>query len=274
MTHSLHVPDETLAFDESGKGPFVICVPSMGDVRGEYYFLTPLLVTKGYHVVTLDVRGHEESSVNWPDYSVAAIGVDILALIRHLHTGPSLIVGASMAAGVAVWAGVQAPDLIIGMVLIGPLIRDVMTVWQTRLLFGLLLAHPWGAKVWRSYYGNFYLTAKPPDFTAYRTALYANLRESGHLAALHSMIIASKRAVEERLAQVRTPVLVGMGSKDPDFTKPEQEAMLVAQRLHDQVQMIEGAGHYPHAEMPVQVSPLIMSFFEQVKEEVSHEGIC
>ncbi len=101
-----------LAFDDRGTGPLVICVPSMGDVRQEYRFLAPILVEAGYRVVTMDVRGHGESSVNWPDYSVTAIGADILALIRHLNAGPTLLVGNSMAGGASVWAAAEAPELI------------------------------------------------------------------------------------------------------------------------------------------------------------------
>ena len=30
-----------IAFDVTGAGPLVVCVPSMGDVRAEYRFLRP-----------------------------------------------------------------------------------------------------------------------------------------------------------------------------------------------------------------------------------------
>ena len=30
-----------IAYDDQGSGPLVICVPSMGDMRGEYRFLDP-----------------------------------------------------------------------------------------------------------------------------------------------------------------------------------------------------------------------------------------
>ena len=53
-----------IAYDVIGAGPLVICVPSMGDVRGEYRFLAPRLAQAGYRVVTMDVRGHGESSTS------------------------------------------------------------------------------------------------------------------------------------------------------------------------------------------------------------------
>ncbi len=47
-----------------------------------------------------------------------------------------------------------------------------------------------------------------------------------------------------------------MGSKDPDFPSPEAEARLLAEHLSGEVAIIEGAGHYPQAEMPEQFTPL------------------
>ncbi len=74
----------TIAYDDAGSGPLVVCAPSMGDLRQEYRFLSRQLAEAGYRAVSLDVRGHGESSTDWADYSVAGVGEDILALIRHL----------------------------------------------------------------------------------------------------------------------------------------------------------------------------------------------
>ena len=98
-TNFLKIDGGSIAYDDSGSGPLVICVPSMGDLRGEYRFLAPRLASAGYRVVSMDVRGHGETSVAWPDYSVAAIGSDMLALARSLDAGPAAIIGTSMAAG-------------------------------------------------------------------------------------------------------------------------------------------------------------------------------
>ncbi|OUC04926.1 hypothetical protein RY27_30400, partial [Litorilinea aerophila] len=122
-TRYLDVADGFLAYDDQGEGPLVVCVPSMGDLRAEYRYLVPQLVDAGYRVVTLDVRGHGESSVGWTDYSVAGVGSDLVALLRALDGGPAVLVGTSMAAGAAVWAAAEAPELVAGLVLVGPFVR-------------------------------------------------------------------------------------------------------------------------------------------------------
>ncbi len=271
-TEYLELAQGKLAFDDRGQRPLVICMPSMGDVRQEYRFLAPLLVEAGYRVVTMDVRGHGESSVKWPDYSVAAIGADILALIRHLNAGSVLLIGNSMASGASVWAAAEAPELLAGMALIDPFVRDIGSRWTGQLLYPLLFGGPWGSTVWSKYYSTLYPTRKPADWQDYIQHLKHNLSEPGRIGTLRSMLLASKKASEDRLSKVKTRALVIMGTKDPDFKQPAQEAQLVATALHAPVQLIEDAGHYPHAEMPEQVAPLLISFFQQVQEPVSHES--
>src|SRR5689334_3493099 len=100
-----------IAYDDQGNGPLVVCIPSMGDIRGEYRFLIPQLISAGYRVVNMDVRGMGETSVDWNDYSVVGVGKDIVGLVERLNAGPAIVVGTSMAAGAAVWAAAEAPDL-------------------------------------------------------------------------------------------------------------------------------------------------------------------
>lgn len=263
-THYLDHHSGQIAYDDSGSGPLVICAPGLGDLRAEYRFLIPQLVSAGFRVVSVDVRGHGESSTAWSDFSVAGIGSDIAALIRHLQAGPAVIVGTSMAAGAAVWAAAEAPEQVAGLVLVGPFVSGETSTFN-KLLYSTLFARPWGPTIWQYYYASLYPTRKPADFAQYRAALSANLQEPGRLEALVQMILASKSASEERLPQVTTPTMVLMGSKDPDFKDPAAEARRVAQALRGGYKMIEGAGHYPHAEMPEVAGPLVLSFLQTLQ---------
>jgi pimeloyl-ACP methyl ester carboxylesterase len=77
------------------------------------------------------------------------------------------------------------------------------------------------------------------------------------------MLRSSKADVEPRLADVKAPSLVMMGTRDPDFPDPAAEARLVAERLRGEIAMIDGAGHYPHAEVPDVAAPLILDFLDR-----------
>lgn len=263
-TRFLQRPDGRLAYNDVGQGPLVVMVPGLGDLRTEYRYLAPKLVTAGYRVVTLDLRGHGQSSVGWPDYTSAALGSDVVALVRHLDTRPAHLVGTSMGAAAVAWAAAEAPDLVGSLALIGPFVRDVPPASAFRaalqqLMMRVGFAGPWAPRAWGMAYASFH-TRKPADFDAYRDALVANLREPGRLDAVKGMIFASKSDVEARLAEVRAPTLVVMGEADPDFADPRAEAETVARLLRGTVHMVPGAGHYPHLEVPDDVAPTLLRF--------------
>ena len=262
-TQMLKLADGAIAYDDTGgDGPVVVCVPGIGDVRAQYRFLAPRLVAAGFRVVTMDLRGLGESTVGWPDYSAAAVGADIVALIRHLGAKHAFVVGNSMAAAAAVWAAAEVPDQIDGIVLIGPFVREMPTSIFLTGILKVATVRPWGPSFWNMYYGSLYKTAPPADLAAYRDALLANLKEPGRIEATRAMLFASKAPCEARISQVRAPVLVVMGSRDSDFDDPAAEAEWVASHLHGSKLIVNGAGHYPHVEYPDRVAGSAIDFFK------------
>ena len=253
-----------IAYDVIGEGPLVVCVPSLGDVRGEYRFLVPELVKAGYRVATMDVRGHGETSTDWDDFSVAGIGEDILALVRELKTGPAIVVGTSMGGGAAIWSSVEAPEFIRGMILVDPFV-DGDSNGLLVFLLSIMFARPWGASMWKKYYTSLYPTRKPADFDSYVSTLFENINQRGRLEAVMAMLRASKVSSGEYMPKVKQPVLVLMGSKDPDFKNPVAEAKRVAEAVRGDYKIIENAGHYPHAEMPEVTAPLMIEFMNALK---------
>src|SRR6202030_429507 len=265
-TQFLKLPGGQIAYDDSGgSGPLVICVPGLGDMRQQYRFLAPRLAAAGFRVVTMDLPGHGESSVDWPAYSPAIVGADIVAMIRHLGAGKAFIVGNSMAGGSAVWAAAEIPDRVAGIVLIDPFTRVIPTSSFLLAFLKVAMMRPWGPSFWSMYYGSLYKSAPPADLDAYRAALVANLKQPGRIEAVKAMVFASKSPCEARIPKVRAPVLVVMGSLDSDFNDPAAEAKWVASHLHGKKLMVEGAGHYPHVEYPDIVAPAIVSFIKEAQ---------
>ncbi len=262
-TRFLSRPEGRIAYDlEGASGPLVVCVPGMGDLRAEYRFLASRLVAAGFRVATMDVRGHGESDTSFGDVSAAAVGSDIVALLQALDER-GFVVGTSMAAAASVWAAAEAPARVLGLVLAGPVVRDVPVGASLKLLLKVVMARPWGRAFWMKYYASLYPSAKPDDFAEYRAALRKNLGEPGRFEALRGMMAASKQACESRLASVHAPTLVVMGTRDPDFPDASAEGRQVAERLKGELLLVDGAGHYPHAEKPDQVAPRIIAFFKQ-----------
>ena len=100
----LNTNQGTLAYDDNGSGPLVVCLPGMGDNRTTYRHLVPLIVAAGHRVITMDPRGQGESSAFWDDFSPQAMGADLLALLHHLDAGPATLIVNSYTGASAVWA--------------------------------------------------------------------------------------------------------------------------------------------------------------------------
>jgi pimeloyl-ACP methyl ester carboxylesterase len=125
---------------------------------------------------------------------------------------------------------------------------------------------PWGPSFWSMYYGSLYKSAPPADLDSYRSALTANLKQPGRIEATKALIFASQAPCEARIPNVHAPALVVMGTRDSDFTDPAAEADWAASHLHGKKLMVDGAGHYPHAEYPDVVAPAIIDFVKDAQD--------
>lgn len=258
-TRYLDRPEGRIAYDVRGEGPLVVCAPGMGDLRSVYRFLAPELAAAGFAVATMDLRGHGDSDATFSRYDDVAAGTDLLALVGELG-GPAVLVGNSMSAGAAVWAAAEAPEAVAGLVLIGPFVRNAPVGRAAAAAFRLALLRPWGRAAWTAWYAKLYPARPPADLAAHRARIRESLRRPGRWRAFAATSRTSHAPAEARLGEVRTPALVVMGERDPDFPDPAAEAAWVAERLNAQVLMVPGAGHYPQAELPEITGPAIAAF--------------
>jgi pimeloyl-ACP methyl ester carboxylesterase len=83
------------AHGEAGR-PSIVCLPGAGQTRHAWRRTALRLVSLGYYVLTVDLRGHGGSS--WAsdgDYSIEAFAADVRAMIRALPA-PPILLGASI----------------------------------------------------------------------------------------------------------------------------------------------------------------------------------
>jgi pimeloyl-ACP methyl ester carboxylesterase len=248
-TAYLDRPEGHIGYDVAGDGPLVVLVPGMGDLRAGYRFLAPALRDAGYRVACTDLRGHGDSDTTFASYGDAETAGDILALIEQLD-GPAIIIGNSMGAGAGALAAAMQPDLVRGLVLLGPFVRNGQTSTLQRLMLRIAMARPWAATSWKAYMPKLYAGQRPPDFDEYRDRVVASLRRPGYAKAFSLTTRTSHDPAEARLGEVSQPTLVVMGDQDPDFPNPRDEADWIAQALHGKVVMIPDAGHYPQSQRP------------------------
>jgi len=279
MTEFLDIEGGRIAYDLIGEGPLVVLSHGIGDRRQAYRFLAPRLAQAGYRVVSADLRGHGESSMGWKSVTGTDaitrtdVASDLLALIRHLG-GPAVIVGHSISGGAATIAAAQAPDLVSGIVEINPFTRTqklnvggLLRIRRYRRGLSLLMSTQLlkSLGLWMRYLDVAYPT-KPADYAGYMAALAAKLREPGRMAEFMKTGKSTPADAGAQLPNIASPALVIMGSLDPDFADPRAEGDAIVAAMPaglGTVAMVDGAGHYPHAQSPDEVAALVIPFLKE-----------
>ena len=273
MTEFLDVDGGRIAYDVTGSGPLVVLSHGIGDRRQAYRFLAPELARAGYRVANADLRGHGESSMGWASITRTDVAGDLLALIRHLG-GPAIIVGHSISGGAATIAAAKRPELVSGIIEINPFTRaqrlnlgGLLRIRRYRrglsLLTGTQLLRSLG--LWMRYLDVAY-PAKPADYADYMAALAAKLREPGRMAEFMKTGKSTPADAGAQLPNIRCPALVIMGTLDPDFAGPRAEGDAIVAAMPTglgTVAMVDGAGHYPHAQSPDEVAALVTPFLKE-----------
>ncbi|WP_432840033.1 alpha/beta fold hydrolase [Dactylosporangium sp. CA-092794] len=275
MTEFFDIEGGRIAYDVAGEGPLIVLSHGLGDRRQAYRFVVPELVRAGFRVAAADMRGHGESSPGaWKSISRTDVAGDLIALIRHLGGGPAVIVGHSLSGGSATIAAATAPELVSGIVEIGPftkkveyslggLVRNRRYRSATLAMTGVLLLR--SLDMWMRYLDVAY-PEKPADYDAYMAGLRAKLSEPGRKDEFLKTLKTSPADAAAQLPHVSCPALVIMGLEDPDFADPRAEADAIVAAMPagtGAVKLLKGAGHYPHAQCPDQIAGLIIGFLRE-----------
>jgi pimeloyl-ACP methyl ester carboxylesterase len=258
-TERLAFPGGELAYEVDGPpdGPLVVCVHGMGSNRHAFRLLTPTLVAAGLRVARLDTRGHGDSSPRWPAYDAESVAQDVVALVRHLG-GPALLVGSSIGSAAITLAAVSAPQEVYGLVLIGATATPLRPNLFLRLALGAVLRSP---RLWIAYYRSLFKAGRPSDFAQDTARLLAQLRRPGRMAAVKGVLDPTSSWWTQRAGDVPCPVLVVMGTRDPDFKDPAAEARAAAAAFTSaELLLVDGSGHYPFLDLPTVTNPAIARF--------------
>jgi pimeloyl-ACP methyl ester carboxylesterase len=270
VTEHLDIAGNTIAYDLSGEGPLVVLAHGMGDSRHSYRFVVPALVAAGYRVANVDIRGCGDSSLGWDGYSRTDIAGDLVAVVRHLG-GPAVIMGQSISGGAATIAAATAPGVITGVIELAPFTRKQSVslgglfrikrhrVASTQLGMTMALG---SLPAWKKYLDLAYPT-KPADWNGELGRIDTKMSEPGRMKALQAMCKTAPTDAGAQLPNVKCPVLIIQGSLDPDWADPRAEGEKIVADLSiglGELAVIDGAGHYPHAQTPDEVLALALPF--------------
>jgi pimeloyl-ACP methyl ester carboxylesterase len=267
-TRFLDRPGGRVSYTVHGTGPLVILVPGMGDLRTVNRELIAPLTDAGYRVAATDLRGMGDGDTGFAEFGDDATAGDLLALIRELGS-PAVLLANSMGAAASAIAAADAPELVAGIVGVGPLLRNPPASRAMRavtpLLFRTALARPWGARFWGRFYRSLNTGGTAPWLDEHVIAIIANLGQPGRLHDFRRLALTLDHdAAESRLAEVRAPMLHLVGALDLDYPDPAAEATWL-RSLGAEVHELDEVGHYPQAQAPDRVVPITLGFLRRLQ---------
>jgi pimeloyl-ACP methyl ester carboxylesterase len=261
-----------LGFRRQGHGPAILLIHGIAGSSRTWEQVIPLLA--GDHtVIAPDLVGHGSSSKHPGDYSLGAQASNMRDLLAILGIERATIVGQSFGGGVAMQFSYQFPEYCERLVLVGSggLGREVS--WLLRLLSvpGFELAMPvlfpgfvrdWGNGLLRFLHKAGFRNARAVEmWRAYISLMEADNRKAfaRTLGGVVDPGGQSVNAMDRLYLAARMPTLIVWGDKDNII--PVSHAFAAHAALPEsRLEIIEGAGHFPHVEEPVRFSEILADF--------------
>src|SRR5690242_4621728 len=118
----VHNGEVERAGDEAGDGVPVVLLHGLTATRRYVVMGSRSLERSGHRVISYDARGHGRSSPA-PErdaYAYDDLGHDLLGVLDDRGLERAVLAGASMGAHTLLWAALQAPERVAGLVVITP----------------------------------------------------------------------------------------------------------------------------------------------------------
>ncbi len=266
-----------VSYRMTGSGPAVLLIHGMAGSSRTWRSVMPTLGER-HLVVAPDLLGHGESAKPLGDYSLGAFASGLRDLLVALDIDRVTVVGQSLGGGVAMQLAYQHPEMVERLVLVdsGGLGRDVSWMLRSLTLPGAELvmpvvfperARPIGEAVGRWLHR---LGVRAPHIDEMWRA-YASLTsvENRHafLRTLRAVIDPGGQSVSaaDRLyLAAAVPTLIVWGANDPII--PVSHAYTAHEAIPgSRLEIIEGAGHFPHVEAPERFLAVLGAFLAETE---------
>ena len=271
--HTVVLHGHELSFVDSGSGPAVLFIHGILGSQRQWSRLVDRL-DDDHRVLVPDLFGHGDSAKPLGDYSLSAHAAAMRDLLDHLGIERVTLVGHSLGGGIAMQFFYLFPERVDRLVLVssGGLGREVNLVLRAATLPGaaqvlsVVASAPVLSRVEAVGRGASRLGWRPGADIGAIWRGFSSLvdRESrrAFLATTRAVIDFGGQSISahDHLEDVLPiPVLIVWGSKDRMI--PAWHALSAQRSVPDcQVELFEGAGHFPHLEDPDRFARVVRDF--------------
>lgn len=221
------------------------------------------LAERGHRVVLLDLLGHGRSATprHASAYRIDSYAVQVMALLDHLGVDRAVLGGISLGANVSLYAAVQHPERVRGMVLEMPVME--WAVPAAALAFvPMLLAARYGAPVARV---TSAIIRRIPDtpIDPLNSVLHSGgLPPEVMAAVLHGVLVGPVAPTQEQRATLDVPTLVL--AHNNDLIHPMNDAANLAREL-PRAQLVRARSPLELRLMPRRLTEEISEFLDSLE---------
>ena len=216
-----------------------------------------------FNVLRFDTRGHGKSAVSPGPYTLELLADDLLQLLAAERIERCHFVGLSMGGMIGQVAALRDPRPFASLVFADTTSRmppEVHPMWEQRiaaaLAGGMAAVAPGTLERW--------FTApfreRRPDDVARVDRLIRATDVNGYAACSRAIM---RIDVTDRLSQVRCPVLVVVGDKDPS-TPPAMSDAIARAIPGARLVVIPDAAHFPNVEQAEPFNAALQGFFAEI----------
>jgi pimeloyl-ACP methyl ester carboxylesterase/predicted glycosyltransferase len=273
-----------LFYEVYGEGAQTIfLIPTWSLVHSRHWKMQIPYFARHFRVLTMDGLGNGRSDRcrNPLRYGAAEFARDCLAVMDATRTERAVMVSLSRGAQYLLELARLAPERLAGAAFIGPMFPYTPSHWSLLLhprAFSALFqrqapAYRWWGRMnaahWRSDYPQFaewFISRCFPEPHSTKgiddgVEWALDTDPETLIATAGGGIHRERSALRELARNLEVPVLVVHG--DRDKITPPRDGRALARLADGRLEVVRGAGHFPHARKPVQVNLALRDFSEE-----------
>jgi pimeloyl-[acyl-carrier protein] methyl ester esterase len=255
----------SLFYEDGGAGRPLVLIHGWAMSGKVWCFQEEL--ARDYRLITIDLRGHGNSSSPDNGFSLELLARDVIDLVNHLQLRDAVLTGWSMGAQVALQACSLLRERLSGLVLVGGTPRfaaaaDYPHGLPPEEVRGMALRL---RRDYRKTMGDFFrgmFAPGEPDHDQYQRIVHQVVmggRSPDPVAAGRFLEILGQADLRPLLPAIDLPVLLVHGSEDT-ICLPGASRYMAEQLPRAILRMIEGSGHAPFMARPAEFNRVLVEF--------------
>ncbi len=252
----LAVNGETIHYEQIGSGPAVVLLHSLG-TSGRMWTRQIAALEDRYCVITLDCRGHGQSSANG-EMNLAAAAQDLRAVLDHLGCKACHLTGLGMGGAVALHLNVQSPAMVRSIVFADFAAKPAENSSDTVIARREAIAYISMPEFATQYAAEHLMFTTPLDVQDEVAAMIAGMESKTYLQAMQQTLLEDFSPLVDA---VKAPTLVLVGENDMVVTRPMAEAF--AQSIRGAaLEVIPAASHLSNIDNPEAFNKALRKFLD------------